>query len=230
MKVLAIIPARSGSKGIINKNIKLFRKKPLIYWSIKLAKECKYINRIICSTDSQKIAKIAKECGAETPFLRPSQISDDLSTDYECIYHCLDYLLKNENYKPDIIVQLRPTYPTRKLEILNKTIEIFKNNKNYDSLRTVIEFNKSPYKMYNINNNILNPLFKEINGLKEPYNRCRQELPKTYLHNGYIDIINYNTIINMNSVTGNKIYPYIMNKNEYNDIDTLKDWELAENI
>ena len=238
MEILALIPDRSGSKGIKGKNIKLFNNKPLIYWSIDLAKRCKYITRIICSTDSNDIAKIANKCGAETPFLRPKNISNDLSTDYECIEHCLRELYENEKYKPDIIIQLRPTYPTRTLNILNNTIEIFKKNyKNYDSLRTIIKNEKSPFKMYMINkietitkNNIklLKPLFETINNIKEPYNKCRQELPETYLHNGYIDIIKYDTITKLNSVTGNNIYPYIMDKNEYHDIDTLKDWKKAE--
>ena len=96
MEILALIPDRSGSKGIKGKNIKLFNNKPLIYWSIDLAKRCKYITRIICSTDSNDIAKIANKCGAETPFLRPKNISNDLSTDYECIEHCLRELYENE--------------------------------------------------------------------------------------------------------------------------------------
>ena len=269
MKILALIPARGGSKGIKNKNIKLFKEKPLIYWSINIAKKCKYINRIICSTDSEVIASIAKQSGAEVPFLRPKEISDDLSTDLEFTEHCLNYLKEKENYKPDIIVHLRPTYPTRKLKILNETIDIFiKNINNYDSLRTVIKFEKSPFKMYTVNNNKLIPLFKSIsintnntnntnnnnnntnnnkdnnnkdnnnnnktdnkidNIIYEPYNRCRQELPETYLHNGYIDIIKYNTITVKKSVTGDNIYPYLMDKNEYHDIDTTEDWIKAEN-
>ena len=82
--------------------------------------------------------------------------------------------------------------------------------------------------MYTVQNKTLIPLFSEINGLKEPYNRCRQELPQTYIHNGYIDIFNSNIIISKKSITGNNIYSYIMNKDEYHDIDTLKDWEEAE--
>ena len=229
MKILAIIPARSGSKGIKNKNIKIFRKKPLIHWSIDIAKKCKKINRIICSTDCQIIANKAKESGAEIPFLRPKDISQDLSTDYEFIKHCLKKIEDIDGYKPDIIIQLRPTYPTRKLEILENTIDIFlKNYNKYDSLRTIIKNEKSPYKMYTINKNTLNPLFKEINNIKEPYNKCRQELPETYLHNGYIDIIKYDTIMKLKSVTGNTIYPYVMDKKEYHDIDTVSDWELSE--
>ena len=230
MKILCIIPARSGSKGIPHKNIKLFHDKPLLGWSISQAEQSKYDMRIIVSTDSQQYATIANNYGAETPFLRPSEISQDLSTDYECIKHCLDWLKKNENYIPDIVLQLRPTQPLRKIETINKCIDIFiENRNNYDSLRTVIEFEKSPYKMYNIVDNQLLPLFNEINNIKEPYNQCRQILPKTYLHNGYIDIFNAD-IINNNTISGLNIYPYVMNKNDVIDIDTYDDWIKAENI
>ena len=229
MIILCIIPARSGSKGIFHKNIKLFHDKPLLAWSINQAQQSKYDMRIIVSTDSQQYATIANNHGAETPFLRPTEISQDLSTDYECIKHCLDWLKNNENYIPDIVLQLRPTQPLRKIETIDKCIDIFIENRNkYDSLRTVVEFEKSPYKMYNIVDNQLIPLFMEINNIKEPYNQCRQVLPKTYLHNGYIDIFNAD-IIHNNTISGLHIYPYVMNKNDVIDIDSNEDWVKAEN-
>ena len=229
MNILALIPARGGSKGIPMKNIKKFGEKELIYWSIKIAKESKYINRIIVSTDNEEIKEVALKYGAEVPFIRPLEISNDLSNDYEFIKHCMDYLKNNGENIPDIIVQLRPTYPTRKLEILDETIKIFIDEfNNYDSLRTVYKFEKSPFKMYMVNNKNLIPLFKNINNIKEPYNECRQLLPETYIHNGYIDIIKSQIVYDKNSITGNLIYPYIMSKDEYNDIDTEEDWQLAE--
>lgn len=231
MYILAIIPARGGSKSIPRKNIKDFCGYPLIYWSIKQAKESKHITRIIVSTDDEEIKEISLKYGAEVPFLRPKSISDDLSTDYEFMEHCLTWLSKNENNQlPDLIVQLRPTYPTRKVSKIDECIEIMINNLNYDSLRSVIAFDKSPYKMYRVINNALKPLFEECDQLNEPYNRCRQELPQTYLHNGYIDIIKTDTIIQKKSITGYPIYPYIMNKEEYHDIDTINDWNNAEKI
>lgn len=229
MYVLALIPARGGSKGIKMKNIKEFKGKPLIYWSIKLALDCKVVNRVIVSTDNENIKRVAEECGADVPFLRPKEISGDLSTDYEFIKHCLDYLKENGEDEPDIIVQLRPTYPTRKLDILNETLDIFiKELDKYDSLRTVYEMEKSPYKMYNIEDGELKPLFQEVKGIKEPYNQCRQLLPKTYIHNGYIDLIKTEIVEKKFSITGDRIYPYLMSKEEYHDIDTEEDWKDAE--
>ena len=229
MKILCLIPARSGSKGIKDKNIRELSGKPLIAWSIEQAKNSKYPMRIIVTTDSEKYASIARNYGAETPFLRPSEISQDLSTDLEFIQHALEELEK-EDYVPDFIVQLRPTYPTRKVETLDETIDLFIENRDkYDSLRTVIPFDKSPYKMYRIENNILEPLFREVNGIKEPYNQCRQNLPSTYLHNGYIDILNTN-IVKKGIISGERIYPYIMTGNEYHDIDYEDDFKEVEKI
>lgn len=233
-KILCIIPARSGSKGIIHKNIKIFRGKPLLAWSIEHALKCKYSKnmRIIVSTDSKEYVEIAKKWGADVPFLRPKEISGDLSTDYECIKHAIEWLKINENYNPNIILQLRPTQPCRKIEDINKCLDIFIHNyNNYDSLRTVVPFEKSPYKMYTIdlNNIMLKPLFNKVNEINEPYNQCRQILPQTYLHNGYIDIIK-TTNLNNNSISGKKIYPYIMDKNDTIDIDTIDDWRKAEKV
>jgi CMP-N,N'-diacetyllegionaminic acid synthase len=231
MKILCIIPARSGSKSLPHKNIKNFHGKPLLVWSIEQAKKSKYTMRIIVSTDCEKYAKIAKEYGAETPFLRPKKISEDNSTDYECISHCVEWLYKNENYQSDIIIHLRPTQPCRKIEDIDNCLDIFiKNIDNYDSLRSVVEFEKSPYKMYSINtiHNHLKPLFHNINTIQEPYNQCRQVLPKTYLHNGYIDILK-SSILENGTISGNTIYPYIMNKEDIIDIDTKEDWVKANN-
>ena len=184
MIILCIIPARSGSKGISNKNIKLFNGKPLLAWSILQALESKYSMKIIVSTDSKDYKYIAESFGAEVPFLRPSYISDDLSTDHEFMVHCLEFLKEHQKYVPDIILHLRPTQPCRKVTDIDKCLDLFiQNYKEFDSLRTVVETNKSPYKMYNIQNNKLIPLFQTIDSLIEPYNQARQLLPTSYLHN-----------------------------------------------
>ena len=228
MKILCIIPARSGSKGIINKNIKLFNGKPLLAWSIEQAQKSVYTMKIIVSTDSQKYADIAISYDAEAPFLRPENISQDLSIDFEYIKHAIEWLDINEQYVPDIILQLRPTQPTRSVKDIDNCLRVFiEKRQQYDSLRTVKKFEKSPYKMYSISNNILVPLFKKVDDITEPYNQCRQRLPPTYLHDGYIDILN-TSIIKEGTISGKNIYPYIIDSvKKYIDIDTEKDWNNA---
>lgn len=223
LEILCIIPARSGSKGIIDKNIIDYNGKPLLSWSIIQAKNSKYKMKIIVSTDSEKYKKIAIEYGAEVPFLRPPEISQDLSTDFECINHCVKWLEKNENYKSDIILHLRPTSPNRSVTLIDDCLDNFiKNRSNYDSLRSVIPFDKSPFKMYKISNNHLLPLFRSIDDIYEPYNQARQILPQCYLHNGYVDILNTN-ILQYSTISGNKILPYIMKEEHNIDIDNPKD-------
>ena len=227
MIILCIIPARSGSKGIPHKNIKLLNNKPLIAYSILQALSSKYKMKIVVSTDSKEYADIAIKYGAEVPCLRPEEISQDNSTDFKFINHMINYLNKNENYYPDIILQLRPTQPLRKIYDIDKCLDIFIENYNkYDSLRTVVENDKSPYKMYSIENNNLKQLLTLPN-IKEPFNMGRQYLPKTYLHNGYIDILKPELLKN-GLISGTNIYPYVMNKNETYDIDTIEDWIKVE--
>lgn len=228
--ILCIIPARSGSKGIPDKNIKLFSGKPLLAWSIYQAINSKFQMRVVVSTDSPKYADIARYHGAEVPILRPSSIAEDLSSDYECIDHMVNWLSKHENYNPDIILQLRPTSPLRKIETIDCCLDLFiENMEKYDSLRTVIPVDKSPYKMYTIVNDVLCPLFSKVGDITEPYNQCRQCLPKCYLHNGYIDIFK-TTTLDSGSISGNKIYPYVMNESDTNDIDNINDWNNASNF
>ncbi len=231
-QILCLITARSGSKGIKDKNIKNFNGHPLMAWSIMQAQKSRYFSqmRIIVSTDSQQYADIARSYGAETPFIRPHAISLDLSSDYECIHHSLLWLKENESYNPDLVIHLRPTQPCRTVEHIDTCLDLFINS-NYDSLRSVVPFEKSPYKMYTIKEvgetKELIPLFNKVNNISEPYNQCRQLLPQTYLHNGYIDIFK-TYVVEDGSISGNKIYPFIMDANETIDIDTISDWYKAE--
>lgn len=232
MKIIALIPARGGSKGIPNKNIKEFCGKPLIIHSIETAKQSKYINEIVVSTDSLEISGIALEHGASVPFLRPSEISQDNSPDIDFFRHYLDWMNENSKDIPDLIVHLRPTYPIRDVHFLDNCIEqIIANYDNYDSLRTVIENkDKSPFKMYTVNGKLLKPVVPsgEYPFIRELHNQCRQILPTTYTHNGCIDIVKPSLILNRNMLSGDKILPVVMDQSEINDIDSIEDWVKAE--
>jgi len=244
IKILTVIPARSGSKGIPHKNIKPLWGKPLLAWSIEHAQQSKYAKnmRIIVSTDSADYARIANKFGAETPFLRPIEISHDTAVDICWADHALRWLEENEHYIPDIVLQLRPTQPCRNVEDIDRCLDIFINVRNrYDSLRTVVRSELYELKMYNIIDGFLIPLFKEFNGILEPYNGLRQMFPSNmidyytedqkqsirYIHNGYIDIFNA-AIIKTGSISGERIYPYVMEKTDTIDIDTYEDWQKAE--
>lgn len=224
--VHALIPARGGSKSIPKKNIRKYNNYPLIVHSIQTAKIEPIIQKVIVSTDCLEIKRISEEYGAEVPFLRPEIYSGDYSTDFECFSHYINWLKNNNKELPDIIVHLRPTYPERNEKLLYKCLHTFMKVKDkYTSLRTVIPIEKSLFKMYTIDkNNLLESTYKEYKGIDEPYNAPRQLLPTTYLHNGCIDIIKRETIEN-GSITGDKIYAYIMSKEETYDIDTEEDWE-----
>jgi len=238
MYIVCLIPARGGSKGIPNKNIKLLNNKPLIAYSIETSLSSSFINDTIVTTDSDEIAKISREYGATVPFKRPDNISQDKSLDIEFINHYMDWVKENNMKIPDIIVQLRPTYPIRDTDYLDYCIQTFVNNyEKYDSLRTVVELDKTPFKMYHIEDHYdqtilekrLTPVIpqSEYMFLKEPHNMCRQDLPKTFLHNGCIDMLK-TSILSRNTISGRNIYPIIMNKNEHYDIDTVEDWKKTE--
>ena len=233
--IVALIPARSGSKGIINKNIKIYDGLPLLAHSINIALKSDYIKDVYVSTDSKEYQQIALSFGSKVTALRPYNISDDLSPDIDTFKFFINMFKDNNERIPDIIIHLRPTYPNRKLEILNNSIKTFiKNYENYDSLRSVINIDKTPYKMYYINEDIdnknyLRPYLNNFKDYIEPFNQARQIFPKTFLHNGCIDIIKSSVIIDKNLLSGEKIYPYLMNENEDNDIDNIKDFIISEN-
>ena len=218
-KILAIIPARSGSKSIKDKNIIDFKGKPLIYYSIRAALKSKLINKVIVSTDSKKYQKISKSFGAEAPFLRPKKYSTDVSVDYDYILHCVKFLLKKD-YSPDIVVLLRPSSPNRDSKIIDMGIKFFiRNLKNYDSMRSVSKFNQPPQKLFMIKNGKLKGFFDKI--LKGEYHaQPRQKFPKTYLPNGYIDIFKPNFFLKYKKLHG-KILPFITK--DILDIDEKKD-------
>lgn len=230
MKILAIIPARGGSKGLPDKNILPLMGHPLIAYSVKTALDSKWITRTIVSTDSDKIAKTAKAYGAEVPFIRPTELAQDFSTDLEVFQHALMWLAKNENYYPDLVVQLRPTSPIRKVQIVDECIEKLSNS-SADSLRIITHSPITPYKMWIVGdeNDPMTPLLN-IQGIKEPYNQPRQILPQTYWQIGFLDVIKPNVIIEKNSMSGEVILPYVVENEFAVDIDNMDSFEKAEKI
>ena len=224
-EVLALIPARSGSKAIVNKNIRLFSGKPLIAYSIEHGLFSELIDRVIVSTDSPVYAEIARKYGAEVPFLRPAEISKDDSTDLEVFTHAIHWLCEKESYMPDICVHLRPTYPIRNVQDINHAIQMAMDNPDIHSIRSVVPANETPYKMwFRGNDGLLSPVVKTE--IRDAHNLPRQELPQAYLQNACIDVVMTKVIIEQQSMTGSKIIGYIMEDNF--DIDTDQQWNTTE--
>jgi N-acylneuraminate cytidylyltransferase len=228
-EILALIPARGGSKGIPRKNIRNFAGYPLIAWSIAAAKQSSLVTRVIVSTDDEEIAAVAHEWGAETPFLRPAELAQDKTTDLPVFEHALKWLEDVEGYRPDILIQLRPTSPIRPHTMLDDAIRILLEHDDADCVRGVVPAGQNPFKMWRFNGerNPLNPLLT-VDGIPEPYNAPRQILPPVYWQTGHIDAIRVSTIADKHSLTGDVIYPLLIDPKYTVDIDTLPDWAKYE--
>lgn len=228
MEILAIIPARGGSKSIPRKNIKKLNGIPLIAYSIAAGLAAKHISRVIVSTDDDEIAEIAHRWGAEVPFMRPARLSHDDTPDLPVFQHALKWLAKHENCVPDVIVQLRPTSPFRPPECVDQAIEILLSDDAADSVRGVVPSGQNPYKMWRFDKRgYMHPLLK-VPGTPEPYNMPRQKLPLTYWQTGHVDVIRYKTIMAKGSMSGDRTLPLILDPRYAIDIDTISDWSRAE--
>lgn len=230
MNILCLILARGGSKRIPNKNLALFGGEPLIVSAIKCAKLSKYINRIIVSTDSKEIAMVAKSYGAEVPFRRPNNISQWDSTELDAFKHALNWLEKNEGYKPDIIVKLFSTTPFRTAKSVDKAIRLFLDNPRADSVRSVRMCYEHPHKMWTKRGKWLKSLIPLSKKLPEAHTLSYQLLPPVYIQNAAIDVIRAANISQKNSITGKRILPFIMDEIESLDINNSMDLDFANFI
>ena len=200
---------------------------PLISWSIKQGQKSTLITRTIVSTDDNEIADVANNYGAEIPFMRPKELAQDQSPDIDTFQHALNWLDTHENYRPDLVVHLRPTGPARKVSIIDNAIQLIADTPSADSLRSVSLASQTPYKMWFINNDkTLRPVIT-LEGVKESHSIARQMLPKAYWQNGYVDIIKPETILAGNSMVGNKALSYIIDQ-PVCDVDYLDDIPIVE--
>jgi len=232
MNIIALIPARGGSKGIKNKNIMNVMGKPLIYYTIDIAKKIKNINEVYVSTDSKKIKKISEKYGANVPFMRPKKYSGDNSSDLSAFQHFCKWYSKNRKKRIDLIVHLRVTTPFRKINTINEAIKIISKDKKTSCLKSFTKSSFSPFKMWLSNNSIATPIFKKkING-KEMHSLGRQQLPQTYSHVSYIDILRPNLTVAKNTMAGKKTSLFLIDpkKEKFVDIDTKNDLKKLNKI
>jgi len=230
-EVLAIIPARGGSKGIPRKNILDFAGYPLIAYSIIAGLQSNLVTRTVVSTDDEEIAQVAKSWGAEVPFLRPSELAEDNTLDYPVIRHCLDWFQEHEGYQPAVVVQLRPTSPIRPLGCVDEAVQSLLENPGADCVRGVVPSGQNPFKMWTIDaqSGVMKSLL-QLEGIQEPYNAPRQALPKVYWQTGQIDAIRTETILDKGSLTGDVILPLMMDSKYTVDIDLPSDWKTSERL
>ena len=218
-KILAIIPARGGSKGVPRKNIRELAGKPLIAWTIEETKKSRYIDRCIVSTEDDEIATVAKKWGGEIPFMRPGELAQDGTPGIEPVLHAINLL---PDY--DIIVLLQVTSPLRTVEDIDGCIEKCLRE-GAESCVSVTEVESSPYWMYTLQDkNVIKPLLM----IDKEKSYQRQKLPKVYQLNGAVYVCNRSFLIKEKDFIGENTLGYIMPNERSYDIDTVLDFKLVE--
>jgi len=221
-KIVALIPARGGSKGLPGKNIKPLMGKPLISWTIEQALRSKYIDQVVVTTDKIKIARIAKRYGADVPFIRPKELATSSARGIDVLLHAVKYF-ENEGHNFDLVLWLQPTSPLRKNVDVERAIKmLFRNN-----AKAVVSVTRSEHHPW-LNVRLTSdkrcmPLYKNVGK-----NKNRQELPVYYRINGAIYLSYIDSIKKTKSFVGKDTCAYIMPSERSVDIDTALDFEFAE--
>ncbi|KKR37511.1 MAG: Acylneuraminate cytidylyltransferase [Parcubacteria group bacterium GW2011_GWF2_40_10] len=223
--IVAIIPARGGSKNIPKKNIINLGGFPLIAYSIAAAKLSKKINRVMVDTDNEEIADISKKFGAEIPYLRPKEFATDFSTDFDFMNHSIGWFQENKKEIPDYIVHLRPTTPLREPCRIDEAIEKIISNKKATSLRSGYEIRESPHKLFGIKKDFFTGLFPQ-DKRPEYWNLPRQAFPPVYQPDGYVDIIIPKFVIKNQKLHGTKILAY--KSPDTGELDKFEDLKFIE--
>lgn len=221
MKILGIVTARGGSKGIPGKNLRKIAGIPMIQYTFDSAKNSK-IDKIIISTDDRKIAKFAESQGIEVPFLRPKSLATDTAKTFDVIKHATEHMKNIEKYSPEIVVILQPTSPLRTSKMINTSIDLLKKS-HASSVVSVSEVKTHPYSAFFYDGHFLQPFKKDF----KKFDRRQQYVP-LYFPTGAIYTTWYKTISNNNSIYGSKIKPLITPHEESIDVDTKFDMFLAE--
>ena len=227
LKIICVITARSGSKGLKNKNIRKLKGLPLLAHTIIAAKKSKMLNRIILSTDSKLYAKIGLNFGAEVPFIRPKKLATAKAHHPEVVNHALKFVEKKDRTKFDYVVMLQPTSPYRKSKHINGAIKKFLNEEN-DSLISIKKQDYPPWWMFALRGNKLRQFLKFKN--KNVFNLERQEFPILFRPNGAIYISKRGVMDGGNLINPKSCGYYVMNEKDSIDIDNLIDLKVAESI
>jgi N-acylneuraminate cytidylyltransferase len=223
MNIYTVIPSRGGSKSIPKKNIKSLYGKPLIEYSIEYSLKCSLVAHTIVSTDSEEIAEIARNCGAEVPFIRPGDLAQDDTQDFPVFRHALNTLEDIYSEQINIIILLRPTSPLRPPGLIEKGIALLQRFSEASSVRSVTVSKEHPFRQWKMIGEYIGGYETEI---FEAYNLPRQQLPPVFFQTGDIEIIRRKTLI-AGSISGEHILPLIIKPEEVMDIDNISDWHKA---
>ena len=224
-QVMAIIPARSGSKGVKNKNVRCLQGYPMIAYSIAAAKMSENIDRVLVSTDSDYYARVARYYGAEVPFLRPAELASDRSTDIEFMEHAINWLYDNEHRIPEFFVHLRPTYPLRDFKLIGEAVERMKSDERATSLRSAHKADVSPFKWFQMEDEkYFKPMYDDMT--LDDSNKPRQAFPDVYIPDGYVDVLRTSFIIENDLMHGNRAKSFVVDPNI--DVDAQKDFDAVE--
>lgn len=225
-KIAAIIPARSGSKSIKDKNLSLLGGYPLLAYSIALAKMSPSIGRVVVSTDSSIYASIAEKYGAEVPFLRPKKLSLDSSTDYDFMEHLVNWYDKYYKVSPEYWVHLRPTTPLREISVVEDAISLLKKHNDASALRSGHISPESPFKWFRKNKEGYLMNLTGDNTSLDNYNEPRQDFPDVYIPNGYVDIVRSSFIRTKKILHGNRVLAF--ETPICNEVDSIEEMELIK--
>jgi len=211
-RVLALIPARGQSKGIPRKNLLPIAGRPLIAYSILQAQASQRVTRVVVSTDDPEIADVAREWGAEVPFLRPREYAEDLSPDLDVFRHALEWLERAEGYRPDLVVHLRPPGPVRRVELIDAAIDLLDAHPEADAVRSVSVARQTPYKMWRLaEGGYLEPM-QRVPGVADCQSLPRQRLPTVYWQNGYVDVVRPRAVLEKSSMWGDRVVPLVIDE------------------
>lgn len=226
MKVLAIIPARGGSKGLPRKNILDLCGKPMIAYSVEAALKSKYVDRVVVSTEDEEIATIARRYGAEVPFMRPDELAQDKTPGMDPILYTVERLSREFFYYPDYILLLQPTSPLRTAVHIDEAIDLlFENKRTFDSLISVTEL-EHPV----LWNKVIGPSGQMKDYVKHDkrFAQLRQEIDKVYRLNGAIYIAKTDVLLETKDFETDRTMGYVMDRLSSVDIDTKIDFKWAE--
>jgi CMP-N,N'-diacetyllegionaminic acid synthase len=231
-KVLGIVGIRSGSKGVPNKNIRKLLNKPLVGWVLNAAQRTASINRLVVSTDSEDYAEIARECGAEVPYLRPTELAQDKSSEIDYIRHMLDWLHKNESYRPDIVVRMMATVPLQDPKDIDAVVQILKSDSSADSAVVIAEARQHPLKALKIvddgaGGSKLVTYFSDSGREVTPI--ARQNYKPAYFRANVI-ACRTQVVYNTDSLTGDTVRYHIIPQERAVDIDNLIDFSIVEHL